>query len=196
MRRRGFEVTPAVCAKKSLYVWMLLLAVSIHFATLFPGSAHGKKRPEILTFQESESDIDAVFFSPDGRHIMSAGNGRVKVWDVSSGGLLKIFGPERLSVWSTDSKGLFGPFSVGVPLPYETRFRTLFSPDGTQAFLGIFPLFDRATGTLVGKGGADARDAEQYPVWHRKYISVKSRVFDGFESRRRGFVHPSIAFSS
>ncbi|MBW1815746.1 MAG: caspase family protein [Deltaproteobacteria bacterium] len=174
-------------AKAGFQPWALLLAVSIHFAILFPGPAHAGKKPEILTFQESESDIDAVFFSPDGRHIMSAGNGRVKVWDVSSGGLLKIFGPERLSVWSTDPKGFFGPFSVGVPLPYETRFRSLFSPDGTQAFLGIFPLFDRATGTLVGKGGADARDAEQYPVWHRKYISVKSRVFDGFESRRRGY---------
>ncbi|MBW1788956.1 MAG: CHASE2 domain-containing protein, partial [Deltaproteobacteria bacterium] len=187
LRRREFKVTAIERAKAGFQPWALLLAVSIHFAILFPGPAHAGKKPEILTFQESESDIDAVFFSPDGRHIMSAGNGRVKVWDVSSGGLLKIFGPERLSVWSTDPKGFFGPFSVGVPLPYETRFRSLFSPDGTQAFLGIFPLFDRATGTLVGKGGADARDAEQYPVWHRKYISVKSRVFDGFESRRRGY---------
>lgn len=180
-------MTPIVRAKPGFRVWALLLAVSIHFGALSPAPAHAEKRPEILTFQESGSDIDAVFFSPDGRHIICGGDGRVKVWDVSSGGLVRTFGPKKLRVFTTDSMGSLNWFSNEVPLKYQTRVKSLFSPDGTQAFLGIFTLYDRSTGRPIEKGSPDASEAGHYPVWHQRNIEFKNRVFDGFESRRRRF---------
>jgi len=62
------------------YGLCLLLFVSIFSAIFYPLFANAEKLPEILVFKESASDVDALYFSADGRYIRSAAYGMITEW--------------------------------------------------------------------------------------------------------------------
>ena len=63
----------------------LLLIVSICSGFFYPLFAYAEKMPVILVFKESASDVDALYFSADGRYIRSAAYGMITKWDLATG---------------------------------------------------------------------------------------------------------------
>jgi WD40 repeat protein len=139
------------------YGLYLLLFVSIGSGFFYPRFANAEKLPEILIFKESASDVDALYFSADGRYIRSAAYGMITEWDLATGDVSrKYLGKNIMSLFAFkefDTRRRVTMRTSKFPVEYETYIKTIFSPDGKHMLQGYFVLYDVASGNPIVKGG-------------------------------------------
>ena len=109
--------------RNTRYGLCLLLFVSICSGFFYPWFANAEKMPEILVFKESASDVDALYFSADGRYIKSAEYGMITEWDLATGDVSrKYLGKNTMSLFAFEEHVSSFPFEI-TPDPAYRRQR-------------------------------------------------------------------------
>jgi len=189
------------------YELYLLLFVSICSGFFYPLFANAEKLPEILVFKESASDVDALYFSADGRYIRSAAYGMITEWDLVTGDVSrKYLGKNIINLFTFkefDIRRRVTMRTFKFPVRYETYIKTIFSPDGKHVLQGYFVLYDVAVGKPIVKDGNNVlrnilrKSRGKVWSWERAHMGG-DRHFGGIYLRphdQRYALHGGFSFS-